>query len=70
MKKFNGRNNAQALEKGGIALWRPDVKWLLKSLAVIFVLIVILYFSLNILLKPYIRTDIGNSKFFNFIRVI
>ncbi len=35
--------------------WMPSLKWMLKALAALYVLIIIFYFSLNILLKPYMR---------------
>ena len=35
--------------------WMPSLKWLCKSFLVIMVVLVILFFSLNFLLKPYMR---------------
>ncbi len=36
-------------------LWKPSFKWHLKVLAVIYVVLIVLFFLLNHLLKPYMR---------------
>lgn len=36
-------------------IWNPDWKWHLKTLGIIYVILIILYFSLNIILKPHMR---------------
>ncbi len=35
--------------------WMPSLKWLYNSLLIIAFLIIISFFALNILLKPYMR---------------
>lgn len=35
--------------------WMPSLKWMLNVLAIIYVTIVIAFFSFNYLLKPYMR---------------
>ena len=35
--------------------WMPSLKWLCKSFLVIMIILVVLFFSLNFLLKPYMR---------------
>ncbi len=35
--------------------WKPDFKWLIKTFAVAYIAIIILFFMLNFLLKPYMR---------------
>ena len=35
--------------------WMPSIKWLCKSFLVIMVCLVIMFFALNFLLKPYMR---------------
>ena len=37
------------------ALWKPTWKWHLKTLAVIYSVLIVLFFVLNIVLKPYLR---------------
>lgn len=36
-------------------LWLPDWKWHLKVLGIIYVTLIVLFFLLNALLKPYMR---------------
>ncbi len=36
-------------------VWRPDWKWHIKTLLIIYVVIVAFYFAMNAILKPYIR---------------
>lgn len=35
--------------------WKPDSKWLIKTFVMVYVTIIILFFILNFLLKPYMR---------------
>ncbi|MEA5000934.1 MAG: hypothetical protein VB017_03510 [Endomicrobiaceae bacterium] len=35
--------------------WMPSLKWMGKTLIIIYVLIIAAFFSFNILLKPYMR---------------
>lgn len=35
--------------------WMPSLKWLVKTFAIILVCIIIAFFVLNYLLKPYMR---------------
>lgn len=36
-------------------LWQPDLKWYIKTLAIIYVCLIIAYHIATIVLKPYIR---------------
>jgi len=36
-------------------IWQPDWKWHLKTLAIIYAVVVALYLGMNSILKPYIR---------------
>ncbi|MEN3013780.1 MAG: hypothetical protein ABDH23_04090 [Endomicrobiia bacterium] len=36
-------------------IWKPDIKWYLKVLLLIYIFIIVLFFLLNHLLKPYMR---------------
>jgi len=36
-------------------LWKPTWKWQLKTLAIIYSVLIVLFFVLNIVLKPYMR---------------
>jgi hypothetical protein len=52
------KDNASHCKKCGaslIAMWSPTKQWHLKTLAVIYAGLIILYFVLNWLLKPYMR---------------
>jgi len=42
-------------DKQEIKTWMPSLKWMLKVLAVIYVVIIIAFFTLNYFLKPYMR---------------
>lgn len=35
--------------------WKPDFKWIIKTFVIVYVTIIILFFILNFLLKPYMR---------------
>jgi len=35
--------------------WMPSLKWMCKSFLVIMVCLIIIFFALNFLLKPYMR---------------
>ncbi|MDR1942332.1 MAG: hypothetical protein LBQ47_08400 [Endomicrobium sp.] len=35
--------------------WRPDYKWLANTAGIILAALIILFFTLNLLLKPYMR---------------
>lgn len=37
------------------SVWQPNLKWFLKVLAIMYVLIIIAFFVINFLLKPYMR---------------
>jgi hypothetical protein len=43
------------VELAVIPIWKPDWKWHLKVLGIVYVFLIFLYFGLNILLKPYMR---------------
>jgi len=36
-------------------IWRPDWKWHLKTLSIIYAILIVLFFAANYLLKPYMR---------------
>ncbi|MCX7957154.1 MAG: hypothetical protein N2643_04595 [Endomicrobia bacterium] len=36
-------------------IWKPDIKWYLKVLGIIYLVLIGLFFLLNYLLKPYMR---------------
>ena len=36
-------------------LWKPSIKWHAKVLAVIYVVLIIFFFTMNHILKPYLR---------------
>ena len=37
------------------SVWQPNFKWFLKVLVTMYVLITIAFFTINFLLKPYMR---------------
>lgn len=37
------------------AIWRPDWKWHLKTLAIIYAVLIVGYFAANAILKTYMR---------------
>ena len=54
------REGARSCKKCGFefasdAIWKPTWKWHLKTLAVIYSVLIVLFFVLNIVLKPYLR---------------
>lgn len=56
----DNKENAKNCKKCGtdlaaVPLWQPTWRWHLTTLAIIYVALVVLYFALNILLKPYLR---------------
>ncbi|MDR1696450.1 MAG: hypothetical protein LBR69_07500 [Endomicrobium sp.] len=38
-----------------ILAWQPNYKWLAKTAAIIFAALIAVFFTLNIVLKPYMR---------------
>ncbi len=42
-------------DKQDIKTWMPSLKWMLKVLAIIYIVIIAAFFTLNYLLKPYMR---------------
>ena len=36
-------------------VWKPTLKWHITTLSIIFTVLIVLFFSLNIVLKPYLR---------------
>jgi uncharacterized paraquat-inducible protein A len=53
----NKDNTAHCRKCGAslIVMWSPTRQWHIKTLAVIYACLIILYFVLNWLLKPYMR---------------
>lgn len=37
------------------SIWQPNLKWFLKVLITMYVIIIIAFFVINFLLKPYMR---------------
>ena len=37
------------------SIWQPNLKWFLKVLITMYIFIIIAFFTLNFLLKPYMR---------------
>jgi len=42
-------------EKKENSVWQPNLKWFLKVLITMYILITIVFFTVNFLLKPYMR---------------
>ena len=42
-------------EKKENSVWQPNLKWFLKVLITMYILIIIVFFTVNFLLKPYMR---------------
>ena len=42
-------------EKKENSIWQPNLKWFLKVLITMYILITIAFFTVNFLLKPYMR---------------
>ncbi len=42
-------------EMNPVAVWKPTWRWHATTLAVIYVVLIVLFFSLNFILKPYMR---------------
>lgn len=38
-----------------VQIWQPSWKWHLKTLGIIYLVLIIIFFTLNFLLKPYMR---------------
>jgi len=36
-------------------IWKPTWKWHLKTLIIIYVILIVVFFTLNFILKPYMR---------------
>lgn len=58
--QFDNKENAKNCKKCGtdlmaVPLWHPTWRWHVRTLAIIYGMLIVLYFSLNILLKPYLR---------------
>lgn len=51
-KQSENKVDSENLE---LPLWRPTWKWHLKTLSIIYAALLIIFFMLNILLKPYLR---------------
>ena len=58
--KTENRDTAKVCKKCGhsfeiIEVWRPTWKWHLKTLGIIYVVLIFVLFAANIILKPYLR---------------
>ncbi len=43
-----------------IPFWMPTWKWHLRVLGIIYLILIIIFFLLNLLLKPYVRPIVEN----------
>jgi hypothetical protein len=59
--KFDNKESAKLCKKCGaemspqVAVWKPTLRWHLTTLSIIFTVLIALFFSLNYILKPYLR---------------
>lgn len=59
---FNNKKESKICKKCGENLiteepiWKPSLFWYIKVLIVIYVILIIIFFTLNHLLKPFMRT--------------
>ena len=58
--QFDNKENSKLCKKCGaemnpVAVWRPTLRWHLTTLSIIFTVLIVLFFSLNHILKPYLR---------------
>lgn len=58
--QFDNKETAKNCKKCGgdiktIPMWQPTWRWHLQTLAVIYGLLVVVFFVMNIVLKPYLR---------------
>ncbi|MFA5859870.1 MAG: zinc ribbon domain-containing protein [Elusimicrobiota bacterium] len=59
------KDNAKFCSKCGQSLtmapaWLPDVKWHIKTLGIIYVILLIVFIVGQVLLKPYVRNIVEN----------
>lgn len=63
---FTNRPTAKFCVKCGYELlvqekmWIPNAKWYLKTIIIIYVVLIILFIAASILLKPYVRDIVEN----------
>jgi uncharacterized OB-fold protein len=63
---FVNKPNAKFCVKCGYELllkekiWVPDAKWYIKTIIIIYVVLIILFVVASILLKPYVRNIVEN----------
>ena len=58
--QYDNKEGSKECRKCGLefvsdTLWKPAWKWHLKTLAIIYSVLIVLFFVLNIVLKPYLR---------------
>jgi hypothetical protein len=58
--QFDNKENAKLCKKCGsdmnpVFLWKPTLRWHLTTLSIIFTVLIVVFFSLNYVLKPYLR---------------
>ena len=58
--QHENKENVKLCKKCGIELkmplvWKPTLRWHLTTLAIIYTSLIVIFFSLNIILKPYLR---------------
>lgn len=58
--QIENKENAKLCKKCGTdlcqpVLWRPDWKWHVRTISVIYVLLIAVFFLMNHVLKPYMR---------------
>jgi len=49
------KNTVQNENEQEAILWKPTYKWLAKVAGIIVVCIIVLFFALNVILRPYMR---------------
>jgi len=58
--QIDNKESAKLCKKCGaemnpVLVWKPTLRWHLATLSIIFTVLIALFFSLNFVLKPYLR---------------
>jgi hypothetical protein len=58
--QFENKETAKLCKKCGaemspVAVWKPTWRWHATTLAIIYAVLIVLFFSMNHILKPYMR---------------
>ncbi|MDR3256966.1 MAG: hypothetical protein LBT18_04925 [Endomicrobium sp.] len=54
-KQINEQTVYKTEKDGNDILWKPTYKWYVKSIGIVLGILIITFFVLNIVLKPYMR---------------